>query len=158
MSESISFKDILDTAQSEAIADKLQPTERSIYEYFCRQYATNFSTPLSVVFGMDAVEVIRQVLSHRMDSEDEDEQLEKYLDTIYGIEDPEYEKIKEQELADFIENAREDDEERRRLGKPIHPAMAKEGGLPTPPEPPKSKFPKSGGIDLSYLEKDKNNR
>lgn len=147
MTDTVSFKDIMDLCNAQALADKLEPNQLSIYRYFCRQYSKLFSTELEKVFFLDPTKVVLAVYENKLDGEDTEEEVERYLDTIYGLEDPEYESKKEDELQEFIRQAEEEEAERLRLGKPIHPALKEETTIVKPPEGPKSGF-----IDLSHLE------
>jgi hypothetical protein len=151
MRPKLTFKDIMDFAFAKAIADKLTPTDESLYRFFCRRYSELFHTSLADVFAMDPFEVVQHVYEHQLDKEDTEENVERYLETIYSIEDPEYQAKEDQDLSDFIEQAKEDEAQRIAEGRPIHKAIKDETTLV--PEPPKN-LPKSGYIDLSYLEKE----
>lgn len=153
----IEFKDLLDYCQAEAIANKLSPTEASVYRAVCRSYSKMFHTPLIQVLAMDPEHVILEVYEEQLDSVDDDkyENLEKMLDTILTIEDPEYERLKNEKLDDDIAMYEAEEEERLRLNKPVHPSLAKPGPLDAPAAIPEA--PKSGKVDLSHLD-DENNR
>ena len=88
----IDFKDLLDTCQAEAIANKLSPTESSIWRSLARSYSKLFSTPLHLVLNMDSEHVILNVYEYQLKDLDEDkiENLEHLMETIYTIEDPDY--------------------------------------------------------------------
>ena len=148
----LEFKDLLDFCQAEAIANKLQPTEASVYRALCRSYSKMFHTPLREVLDMDAEHVILNVYEEQLESADEEkyEHLEKMIDTIYQIEDPNYERTKSEAFEEDIAMYEREEAERIRLGKPIHPSLAKKGEPTLVPEP---ELPKHGSIDLSYLEK-----
>lgn len=153
----IEFKDLLDYCQAEAIANKLSPTEASVYRAICRSYSKMFHTPLIEVLAMDAEHVILEVYEEQLDAVDDDkyENLEKMMDTILGIEDPEYERIKNDRLEEDIAKYEAEEEERIRLNKPIHPSLGKPGPLDAPTALPEA--PKSGKVDLSHLD-DEDNR
>lgn len=154
----IEFKELLDFCQAEAIANKLRPTEDSVWRAICRSYSKMFHTPLVDVLDMDPEHVVLHVYEEQLDEVDDDkyENLEKMLDTILTIEDPEYERIKNERLEEDIAKYEAEEEERIRLNKPIHPALAKPGPLDAPTDlPPEA--PKSGSIDLSYLEDEDEN-
>lgn len=153
MDNFVSFKDILDLSQVEAVANKLGPTEEGIWRFYCRKYSKLFHTPLHLVHEMDATMVLREVIEDRLDGEDEMENIDKYLDTIYMVEDPDYETQRDQAEDDFLQLAQEEEAERVRLGKPIHPALKGESTL-IPDPAPKTTLPKSGGINLQWLEKE----
>lgn len=148
----LTFKDLLDSAMASAIADRLAPTEESNYVYWCRQYSKTFHTPLTEVLKLNPVHVVKMVYEDMMDSDSQmEENVDKYLETIYGIEDPEYETLKDKDEEEYLALAEEEEAERLRLGKPIHKALKDETSLP-------DSLPKSGGINLSYLENSKNER
>lgn len=153
----LEFKDLLDFCQAEAIANKLSPTEASVYRAICRSYSKMFHTPLKKVIEMDAEHVILNVYEEQLEAVDEEkyEHLEKMLDTIYQIEDPNYERTKSEAFEDDIRMYEREEEERIRLGKPVHPSLAKKDKktvLENEKDPPEN-LPKGGSIDLSYLEK-----
>jgi len=85
--------------------------------------------------------------------------LEKILDHIYTMEDPNYAREKVRELDDFVKRAEREEAERIRLGKPIHKALKQEPSLKNTPEKEESEEPKqtSGGINLAYLAKEEEN-
>jgi len=146
----VSYKDLLDLCQVEAIAAKLAPDELAIHRYYCRQYSKLFHTPLHVAQSLDPALVIRAVIEDRLDGEDEMDEIEKYLDVVYMVEDPEYVTQRQQQEEDYLAQAQEEEAERVRLGKPIHPALKGESTL-VPDAPPKTNLPKSGGINMAAL-------
>lgn len=151
--ESVSFKDLFDLCQVEAIASKLAPDELSIYRYYCRQYSKLFHTPLHVVQTMDPILVITEVIEDRLDPKDEFENVEQWLDVVYAAEDPAYESQRKQEEESYLAEAEEEEAERVRIGKPIHPSLKGETTL----VPEKPTIPKSGGINMAamrHLEKE----
>lgn len=154
------IKELIDYCQAEAVASKLHPTEESLWRLFCREYSKTFHTPLHLVLEMPPEEVLLHVYEERMDSdawdEDTDEGLQRILDLISMLEDPEYVSVQAKELEDFIEEAERLENERIEQGKPIHPGLRYESETKRP-EPPLN-APKSGGINLSYLEKEENER
>lgn len=158
---SIKLQDIIDFARAQAIADALHPTEESNWRGICRAYSRTYHTPLHLVYEMPPEEVALAFFENQMDDMDVDKELESLLDTIYAIEDPEYAAQKKAELDDFIEQAEEEERERLKKGKPIHPALRKENevSLKNAPETlPEPDLPTGGSIDLSYLEDDENEK
>ena len=90
----------------------------------------------------------------QLDLFDEEKDLDALLEQIYRIEDPNYEEEKDKELQGFMARVAEEERERIRLGKPIHKGLLKETELGSTSEKlPTKELPKSGGINLSYLEK-----
>lgn len=161
----LSFKELADFCQAEALANKLHPTDDAVYRSFCRSYSQLFHTPLHIVESLEPAKVILAVYEDQLSDIDPEDQIEKILDLIYSIEDPEYAQQKQDELKQFIRDAEEEEEERLETGKPIHRALADENEVSTmiPKSTPKKgtptlnkKLPQSGGINLSYLEKEEN--
>lgn len=149
------FKDLIDYCHAEALASTIEPTLDSLWRQICRYYSMKFSTPLHQVLQMDAFHVITNVYEQQM-SEDVrpmEDRIEKYLDMIYTLEDPDYADKQSEELKEFIEEAIEEEAERVRAGRPIHKALKNESSLGGPATP-KTTMPASGGIDLSYLERE----
>jgi hypothetical protein len=151
------FQATIEACKSKAIADKLDPTEDSIYRSYCREYSMLFSTPLKEVNEMDPKDVLLPIMEHHLEDADPLQNLEELLEQIYFLEDPEYAKEKLSELKAFIKEAEEEEERRIAEGRPIHKDLADEVTLnpvaKTPPTPPKN-LPQSGGINLAYLEKE----
>lgn len=154
--ETLTFKELLQTCQAKAMDQKLNPTEESVWRGICRYYSRTFNTALTEVYQLDPMEVMLTFYESKLEEVDTEDQIEDILEAIYAIEDPEYEAEKRKELQDFIDRANEEEEERVRLGKPIHSKMgrktatdkslSKEEGAVELPQP------KGGHIDLSYLE------
>lgn len=156
------FKDLADFCQAQAIANKLHPTDEAVFRQFCREYSVIFHTPYHEVLQFDPDFVILAVYEHQLDNYDVETGIEKLLDTIYGLEDPEYAQQKRDELEEFIREAEEEEELRLEEGRPIHKALKDENEVSlknTPkntPLPQNKNLPQGGGINLSYLEKEEN--
>ena len=150
----LNFRDLLDTCKAEAIANTLVTTEVSVWREMCRTYSKTFHTPLHLVLNMAPEEVALAVFEEQLNDFDDEKHLETILDQIYTLEDPEYEDEKESQVDEFIEQARKDEEERLRLGKPIHRAMKNEDVLPGIAEPPIAPEKSSGFLNLAYLAKE----
>jgi hypothetical protein len=155
----MSLRELTEFCQAQAIADKLNPDEASVWRAVCRAYSQKFSTPLHEVLNLDPEFVFTHYYEDQLEELDGYEHLEKMLDILYGIEDPDYEQTRKEEFDSFIEMAEAQEEERIKHGKPIHPGLKKaqqdqvslpDGGqgeaLPD--------APKGGFLDLSYLEKE----
>lgn len=147
------FKDLLDLYKSEAINNTISVNEISVWRSICRSYSKKFSTPLHLCLDgtIPMEDILLAEFEEQLSDFDADKDLEAMLDQIYALEDPEYEKSKQDELEEFMEKAERDEEKRIKLGKPIHKEMKQETSLPA--APPKN-LPKSGGINLSYLSKE----
>ena len=146
------FKDLLDNAKAEAIANTLVGTEVSVWRQICRSYSEKFATPLHMCLDgtISPEDIMLAYYESQLDEFEEDRDLENILDQIYLMEDPEYTEEKRKEVEDFVEKTRREEAERIRLGKPIHKSM-KVTPKKTPEKPIPANFPKSGGINLSYL-------
>lgn len=150
----VDLKLIADTAQIEAISEKLRPTNDGMWRSICRAYSVKYSTPLHEVLNMDA----EFIFLHHYESELENIEIEDNFESLQRmirmIEDPDYVQEEEEELNDFIAMAEEQEEKRLKDGKPIHPGIAKalrdnDVNLPTP----KFEAPKQGFVDFSKLNK-----
>ncbi len=153
----ITYSDLLAAAHAEAIANTLDRTELSVHREICRAYSKKFHTPLHLVLQMNPEEVILAYYEDQMDGFDEDEDLEKILDRIYTLEDPEYARDKAKDLEDFIEKAEKDEEERLAAGKPIHKDIKNEPSLKNDfgkEEKIEEKRPTRGSINLEYLSRE----
>lgn len=146
------FKSLTEYCQALALASKLSPDEEAVWRYMCRTYSKKFSTPLQEVMELDPEHVILSVYEEQLDELDPEEHVEKMLDMVYALEDPEYEAQKANELEEFIAQAEEEEIERVKNKKPIHRALRYESevSLKNLPDPE----PKSGSINLAYLERE----
>jgi hypothetical protein len=149
----INFRELLEYCQAEAIASKVAPTEDSTWRSLCRDYSEMFHTPLYLVLEMDPEHVILNVYEKQAESMDiEDYQrLEHIMDTILGIEDPNYEAKKTKEQEEFDRQAELEEEERIKAGRPVY--QAKKKTLPKNDETPEKKLPTGGMVNLDYLSK-----
>lgn len=149
----IEFKDLLEYCQAEAIASKMNPTEDSVWRALCRDYSEMFHTPLYLVLEMDPEHVVLNVYEKQaegMDTEDY-QKLEHIMETLRGIQDPDYDFKKNKEQEEFDRQAELEEEERIKAGKPVwqpkkKPLFAKE-------QAPEKKLPTGGSINLDYLAK-----
>lgn len=147
----MSFKEISEYCQAQALLNKLSPDEIAIWRYFARSYSKKFNTPLHLVMEMAPEEVMLHHYEEQMDDLEVEDHIDQLLDMIYSLEDPDYEQEKSNDFDTFIENAELEEQERLKKGKPIHPALRNESSL-SPPEQPKG--PSGGSINLSYLAKE----
>lgn len=152
----ISFKDMLEYCQVEAIANILAPTEESAYRALCRQYSGMFHTPLYLVLKMAPKHVILEVFElqaeRSIDTEDY-KKMEHVLDTIRGIEDPNYDANKRKEQEEFDRKAEEEEVKRISEGRPVY--QSKKTLLKKTEELEKKK-PTGGSINLDYLSRQNN--
>lgn len=147
----IDLKDLLEYCQAEAIANRMNPTEDSLYRYFCREYSEKFFTPLYLVLEMDAEHVLLNVYEKRSENIDlEDYQkLDAVLDSIKSILDPNYENIKVKEQDEFDKQAELEEEERVKDNKPVY--VPKKKTLFKKEQAPVENRPTQGSINLDYL-------
>jgi hypothetical protein len=147
----IEFKDLLEYCQAEAIANKFAPTEASVWRTICRTYSEKFHTPLIQVLEMDPEHVILNV--YEAQSEDLDisdyQKLEHIMDTLQTINDPEYERVKAGEQAEFDRRAEEEEAERVKAGRPVYQGKKKNTFKKT--TEPEQKRPTGGMINLDYM-------
>lgn len=154
----IEFKELLEFCQAEAIANRLSPTEASVWRGICRTYSEKFHTPLAEVLEMDPEHVILNVYESQaedMDIEDY-QKLEHIMDTLRGIEDPNYEAKKRDEQAEFDRQAELEEEERIKAGRAVHKSLQKDldrKKASEKGEPEEPKKPTGGMINLDYLSK-----
>lgn len=152
------FSELVEHCQAEALANKISPTNESLWRHFCRSYSKKFHTPLHIVEELEPLAVLQAVYEDGMSDFDVEDNIEDVMDQLYSLQDPNYEKQKNNDLKDFMKRALIEEEQRLASGKPIHKAMKQEVSLPKgTSENTKSddkKLPQSGGINLAYLEKE----
>lgn len=158
----MTLDELLDCAYAEALSNKLAPSPEASWRNICRRYSKAFSTPLHVVYSLPHEDVALAVFESNLEDLDPDEHLEKLLDLIYELGDPSYAKQKEEELAEFIADAAQQEKERLKANKPIHPSLAKDGAtqkLGSKVErASEASLPTGGKVDLSYFEDDDGER
>jgi hypothetical protein len=151
----IEFSELLDTCKIESIANTFSPTHESVYRMLCREYSQKFFTPLHEVIKLDARFIILNVFESRYEKLDFDkiEILEDLLDTVYSIEDPNYERAKDEDLKNDIENYEQEEKERMERGLSVlewnRLKKKKEESSLEEEEP--QELPKSGSLDMSKL-------
>lgn len=154
----IDLKELLEYCQAEAIANRMAPTEESVWRGICRTYSERFHTPLAQVLEMDPEHVVLNVYEAQaedMDIEDY-QKLEHIMDTIRTIEDPNYEKVKKSEQDEFDRQAELEEEERIKAGRAVHKSLQKDldrKKASEKGEPEEPKKPTGGMINLDYLSK-----
>jgi hypothetical protein len=149
----MTLRELTEYCQAQAIADKLSPDEVSVWRSVCRAYAKKFNTPLHTVLLLDPETVFLHYYEDQLEDLDPAEHLDKMMDIIYTLEDPEYEKTKRDEFDRFIEIAEAVEQERVKAGKPVHPGLKSQTTLQDKPVTV-PETPKSGYVNLSYLEKE----
>lgn len=166
----ITFNELLELCKAEALSDKLIPTHISVWENICRQYSKAFFTPLHEVMKMDPEYVMRQVFANQLDEVDPSEHIEHLDDSLHELEDPNWSADAEEDLQKFLKEAEAEEAERVAKGIPLkkifrkgtklsdHVPAKKVEEKPTEPKQEIKELPKSGGIDLSSLANDENER
>lgn len=134
------FHELLEYCKALAIKNALLPNDDTMWRSICRAYSKTFFVPLPQVMAMDPEHVIMTVLEDRYESIDVIENVEKLLDQVYAIEDPEYRKQQAEELDAFAELSEE--REQKRLNKKTV--------VETKEEPQENK-PTGGSVDFSNL-------
>ena len=149
----MSFVDLLQAAQAQALADKLSPSEISVYEHYCREYSKNFNEPLSKVLTMDPEFVIRMVYAEQLSDWDKIERLSDLQDLTMSLLDPDYDAKKEKALRE--ENQRIVEEERQRLaeGRAVHESLEKKKpkNASEDEEVLDPKLPQQGGLSANLI-------
>jgi len=150
------FKEIIETAQSVALANKLRPTEISIYEKICREYSKLFHTELTKVYDLSPEFVFTQLYSNQLESWDEEERLPEILEMIYSLSDPNYDASKEAAIKEETQRIIEEEERRIMEKKPIHSSLGKSQSKAIQEDPIPKELPKSGGINMALINQLKN--
>ena len=154
----INFKEIIDACQAEALANKLSPSEDSVYRSLTRRYSKRFNVSLATVRLMSIHDILLDLYEDQLEDIDTDDHLEDFKESIRKIKDPNYEENEEAAMDDFEEQALREEEERIKAGKPVHHSLRKQASLEKRvsevPEAKSEKNPTGGFIDLSYLEKE----
>lgn len=145
------FRDLLETAQSLALADKLQPNEVAVWEYYCREFSTKFSTPLLEVRNLDPLFVIKEVSSLNLSELNVEEHLIEVQEMIASLLDPEYDVHKERAIREELRQVQEREEERLREGKAIHPSLEKDKRVITKEDTLPKNLPKSGSLNMNLI-------
>lgn len=149
----MSFRDLLDTASAQSLADHLSPTEISVYERYCREYSSRFHTALTDVMTLDPYFVVRMVNSDNLSEFNAEERMEDLFDMLGSLSDENYDQKREKAIREEMRQIEEREKLRLERGEAIHPSLAKdkrvitkEGEAPKPKE-----LPKSGGLNLSAI-------
>lgn len=159
------FRDLIDYCYALSLATKLRPTEDSVFRSICRTYSKRFSTELGKVINeLDPMEVILHVYEDDLlDTKMEGETFDKLYDIIRTMEDPTYERRREEEMDKVVEQALKEEAERVEKGLPVArskdnksafaPKLKKnESDIPVAPESTAAAL--EGGADLSSLEEE----
>ena len=154
----IDFSEIIELCQAEALSDKFDPTQISIWENICRTYSKKFFTPLHEVLKMDVEFVLRQIYADQMDEANFEEHLDDLVDLLNHLEDPDYDSDAEKDLQKFIKEAEEEEKERIANRLPLKSIFKKGHELKKPKIILAEELPKSGGINLAHLVDDENER
>jgi len=153
----MSFIDVLQTAQALALADKLQASEISVYEDYCRRYSQKFYTPLLEVMALDPAFVIKMVYADQLSDWDKEERIDDLRDLLGHLSDPDYDQKKEQAIRDEMRRIVEDEADRVRTGRSIHKSLEKkviksfEEATSENTKPEAEKLPSQGGLNFEAI-------
>ena len=116
------FKELLDYCKAEAICHTLTASEVSVWRTLCRNYSKKFSTPLHLCLDgtIPPEDILLAEFEDQLETFDEEKDLEQIIEQIYRIEDPDYDDKASEELEEFMQRTAAEEQERVRLGKPIH--------------------------------------
>ena len=151
----MTFSELLDYCESEALLAKLETTELSVWRYICRQYSQKYHTPLDrVLHDLDPKEVILAHYESQMDSIDLEEDLEKLLESVYSLKDPAYAKAKKDSFEEDIKKYEKQEEDRVKANKPI-PKGSKKTLLEKETDPSKDQST-GGSVSFSDFDEEGN--
>lgn len=148
----ISFQELVDSCQAQAISNKLNPTELSIWRKLCRYYSKKFHTSLNLVENLDPEHIILNVYEDMLEpvNHKDIKNLDKLLESIYLIEDPEYLEKKKDAFEQYVEQAEMEEKERQKNKKSKKSLSENE-------ESKDENIPTQGFVDLSYLQNEEEN-
>ena len=138
------FRTLLQYCKVKAIADLLSPNEESYWRESCRYYSKTFNTPLHEVERMDPEHVLLHNFENQIEHLDIDEEVESLLEQVYRVEDPDYDKHKEEDLGQFIQNVQAGAYEKKPAPKKALPKKEVVAEIP-------KDTPTSGSVDFSNL-------
>ena len=141
----MSFVNVLQAAQAQSLSDKLNPTEISVYEFYCREYSKTFHEPLSLVFTLNPEDVARQVYAEQLADWDKEERLPEIQDLVMALSDPEYDTKKERALREEMRKIVEDEEQRLLEGRAVHESLEKKKTLVD------QNLPAQGGLSSNLI-------
>jgi len=149
----MSFRELLETAQSIALSEKLHPTEVSIWYKYCREFSTRFHTSLIEVLTLDPEFVVHQVTSDQLSTWNTEERIDDVLDLIGNLSNPNYDQEKEKALREEMRQIVEEEKRRVEMGEAIHSSLdtSKKFGDKPKEDTGEKELPKSGGINMSLI-------
>lgn len=113
--------DVIEFFKIEALNNKLNPNEASIWRSLCRDYSKKFSTPLADVENLSHEKILLNLYEDELENADVSENLENWTKVLKRLSSPDdYEAEEKEEFDDFVEEARLEEAERLAKGKPIH--------------------------------------
>jgi len=152
------FFDLIQTAQAIAIAGRLSPDEKYIYDRVCREYSKDFSTPLHIVHTLNPEFVLTNYYAEQFSNWNLEESADEIRDMIGALNDPEYDAKREAELREMDRRMLAEEEERVKDNKAIHPVLEKKKSAVIMPEEnivPEG-LPKSGGLNSKLIQQLRN--
>lgn len=146
----MSFRELLETSQAIALADKLHPTEVSIWHRYCREFSKKFNVSLVETLKLDPEFVFTQVYSDQLSDWEPEEQIDNIRDLLGSLSDPDYDASKERAYREEMQQILEEEKERLEEGRAIHESLEKKTFGEKPKEQNKE-LPKSGGINMNLI-------
>lgn len=147
----MSFRDLIETSQALALADKLVPSELSVWERYCREFSINFNTPLLQVRELDPLFVMTQVNAQNLSEFDPEERLEDLLDMVGSLGDRDYDFKKERAIRDEMRKIEEAEALRIKEGRAIHSSLEKDKRVIGKDQSKPKEIPKSGGLNMDAI-------
>ena len=138
------FLELIQYCKAQALRDVLAPTEETIYKSLCRAYSQKFHVPLPEVFKMDPEHVLLTEFTSQLEDVNIEKNIDRILEQIYTLENPNYAEKKEDDLKTFIAQAEK--EEKERIKKLKKASKKKMEAL--------EKKPTGGSVDFSGLKDD----
>jgi len=150
----MSFRELIETCQSIALADRLIPSDEANWHYFCREYSKTFHTPLHEVLKMQPEFICTTMFSESFAKLDLEEQMDDITDIIGSLSDPEYDIKRERAYREEMRKIVEEENLRLESGEAVHPSLEKDKAIIAPPNESNEEFkepPKSGGINMNLI-------
>ena len=140
------FFDLIEQSTIEAIQSALEPNAESIYRIKCRQYSTQFFTPLKEVYDLDPTFVLRELAEDLYKPSEVREEPEEILEKLYKIQDPAYERMSAQETEDLVDAVLNHELKRKGKKKEVKENTSEKNTI-------QKEKSKSGGMTFSDLDK-----
>jgi hypothetical protein len=147
----MSFRDFIETFQSQALSDKLAPSDQASWNYICREYSKIFHTPLHEVFKLSPEFVCLHIFAEQLSNVDIEENLELLQDKLSALLDPEFDIKRERAYREELKQIQEQENLRLAEGRAVHPSLDKKTKKEPPKEELPSDLPKQGGLSAALI-------